>query len=164
MQRKRAFLVAVAAFVGLGPLIGNAAWVVLLWIGAAFQDSPAISSDAQITMWGILISLLVAGIPFAYILGVVPALVTAVLFTTLIMAVPALTLIAPSWRAAIAAMIGAITSGLAFAGRRNPEGYEEPFAAFVLAGAVAAFVVGYFWPSQKTLSANPTGDARGGGV
>jgi hypothetical protein len=108
--------------------------------------------DSAVTIWAVLISLPVGGLPVAYVLGFLPATVCGALFSALVLTMPSLLHIPRYHRGLIAAAIGAPVSAWGPAlSSRNP-GYDESSLSFITAGTVAAFAVGSFFPRPELLS------------
>jgi hypothetical protein len=167
-KKWRSFVGSVLAFAALGPAVGNWSYVVWVWIDAAFYDSPFDTTlDVAVTQWVLLIILPVTGLPFAYVLGFLPAIVCGACFSGLALAVPSLLHIPKPKRGLIAGAIGVPVSAWGFTyWNFDPSSSGEAWLVFTIAGAVAAFVVGCYFPRGESLSRKsiqPTcEDARSG--
>jgi hypothetical protein len=139
----------------LGPAIGNVLMVILACITAALADTSSGSGYAQITVWVLLFSLLVGGLPFAYLYGLAPALVTGAIYSLLTSRVDGFRGLDKRWHAIASAAIGATASACAVAWLEASLSSLENFHFyFVAVGAVSAFLIGHVWPRPDELSNN----------
>jgi hypothetical protein len=139
----------------LGPIIGHIAFIIFM-CAHQLLTPPNVSSETQLTMWGLLLSLIGGGLFFAYMFGFVPAIVTGTLYSVALRLAPRLVSARPLYRAVVVAALGA-ASTLVFYAFVGLEAHWNSGFAFAPYGAIAAFVVGYFWPSKgaEVLSNQP---------
>jgi hypothetical protein len=150
MKRVRS---TVLAFALIGPPIGNLVVAIWMWITAALLVGPDISAEVRVTMMGLLLPVPIAGVPFAYAIGFIPALITGALFAALT-SVPAISRVSRHSRAGLGSLIAAAVCASWFMWRRALYPPEAAFFAFTIAGMVAAYTVGFFWPRQQPLISN----------
>jgi len=96
------------------------------------------------------------GLFFAYMFGFVPAIVTGILYSVMLRLAPRLVSARRIYRAVVAAVFGAASTLVFYAFAGLEAGWNSGFA-FAPYGAIAALVVGYFWPSygSEVLSNQP---------
>jgi hypothetical protein len=144
----------VLAFALIGPPIGNLTAAIWIWIMAALSGTD-IPVEVRFKMMGVLLPLPIAGVPFAYVLGFIPALITGALFAALT-SVPAIGHASRHWRAGLASLIAAAVCICWLIWQKVVNPSEAAFFAFTFSGMVAAYALGFFWPRQKTLLSNKT--------
>jgi len=153
MKSFRPFLATVLAFSALGPMLGLLALCSWLWsvvlIGAIFGGPSQPSMDTMATIVGLLLALPVGGLPLAYLFGFLPAFMTGLVFAALVLWLPALGRMPRRWRSGLAAFVAAAVCSCWYAWRHGL-GFSDA-VAFTCIGAVAACVIGYFWPRTRAL-------------
>lgn len=144
---------SVLIFTFIGPVIGHLLLVPCIWFIAAFAEAPG-GDGRQLELWIFLFSLLVGGLPFAFIYGLVPAFVTGLCYGVLLDASCQLRRSKQWVRGSAAATIGLLATSCTVIVLNKASTADRSSLFVVAAGAVTAFLIGYAWPSAPVPADN----------
>jgi hypothetical protein len=132
-----------------GPLIGHLAFVTFLFALQLLMSSDS-SLSARLATWSLMAG---GGLFFAYLFGFVPAIATGALYSAVFWLKPRLVSMRRVYRAIFAAILGAACTFVFYAHVGIDASWRSGLA-FAPYGAVAAFVLGCFWPRRTEELSN----------